>query len=75
MRFNALTYTAAIAAAQKAGDLATAVRWLDEMSSRRELEQNELTLNAAVSTHSRNWKVCPRRVLTRQLGMVSQPAS
>ena len=56
VRMNALSYTAAIAAAQKVGDTEAAVAWLEEMGTRRELQQNELTLNAAVSAHSRTWR-------------------
>ena len=53
---NALTYTAAITAAQKAGDVGAAVKWLDEMSARRELPQSDLTLTPTVSAHSRTWR-------------------
>ena len=38
------------------GDTPAAVAWLDELSSRRELQQNELTVNAALAEHSRTWR-------------------
>ena len=53
---NALTYTAAITAAQKAGDVEAAVRWLDAMSANRSLQQSELMESTtSVSAHSRTW--------------------
>ena len=69
---NALSFTAAIAAAQKVGDVALAVRLLDEMSSRRELEQNELTVNAAVSAHSRTWRASEALALLSKYGHVDR---
>ena len=73
VRMNALTYTAAIAAAQKAGDTPLAVKWLNEMSSKRELQQNELTITAAVSAHSRTWRASEALTLLSKYGKGAAP--